>query len=163
LLTAIHGSWRIVIRNHQPIGTREFPGGGGAAQRASADAGKRGLAHPFSIICTGAYAMKKTYQTRMRELREDRDLTQKEVAAILGITQQTYALYEIGAREIPMRHFVALVKYYNLDSRTLLTSKTITCSIINMLHRLKASKSSLCVAQYMTMTFFAFESIKLIK
>jgi len=68
------------------------------------------------LIYTGAYAMEKTYQTRMRELREDRDLTQKEVAAILGITQQTYALYEIGAREIPMRHFVALVKYYKVSA-----------------------------------------------
>lgn len=48
--------------------------------------------------------MKKSYQVRMRELREDRDLTLKEVAAVLGITQQTYALYEIGERDLPIRH-----------------------------------------------------------
>ncbi len=52
----------------------------------------------------------------MRELREDHDLTQKEVAAVLGITQQTYALYEIGERDLPIRHLVALVKYYKVSA-----------------------------------------------
>jgi len=60
--------------------------------------------------------MKKSYQVRMRELREDRDLTQKEVAAILDITQQTYALYEIGERELPIRHLIVLVKYYKISA-----------------------------------------------
>ena len=64
--------------------------------------------------------MKKSYQARMRELREDRDLTQKEVAAVLGITQQTYALYEGGERDLPIRHLMKLVKYYGVNSDYLL-------------------------------------------
>lgn len=64
--------------------------------------------------------MKKSYHIRMRELREDHDLTQKEVAAILGITQQTYGLYEIGGRELPIQHLIALVKYYKVSADYLL-------------------------------------------
>jgi len=60
--------------------------------------------------------MKKSYQVRMRELREDQDLTQKEVAAELGITQQTYALYEVGGRDLPIRHLIALIKYYKVTA-----------------------------------------------
>lgn len=60
--------------------------------------------------------MKKTYQVRMRELREDRDLTQKEVAAALGILQQTYARYETGERALPIHHLLTLVKYYKVSA-----------------------------------------------
>ncbi len=60
--------------------------------------------------------MKKTYQARMRELREDRDLTQKEIAGVLGILQQTYARYETGERALPLHHLLALVKYYKVSA-----------------------------------------------
>lgn len=64
--------------------------------------------------------MKKIYLIRMRELREDHDLTQKEVAAILGILQQTYSRYESGERELPLHHLITLVKYYKVSADYLL-------------------------------------------
>ena len=64
--------------------------------------------------------MKKTYQVRMRELREDHDLTQKEVAGVLGILQQTYARYETGERALPIHHLLTLVKYYKISADYLL-------------------------------------------
>jgi len=50
---------------------------------------------------------------RIKDLREDRDLTQAEVAEILGIRQNTYCQYENGKRQIPLLHLIALAKYYN--------------------------------------------------
>ena len=52
---------------------------------------------------------------RLRDLREDHDLKQDAVAAILGITRQQYQLYESGKRELPMHHFIVLAKYYNVS------------------------------------------------
>ena len=52
------------------------------------------------------------YYPRLKDLREDRDLMQKEVAAILGIDQRVYSNYETGKREIPTRHIITLAKYY---------------------------------------------------
>ena len=53
------------------------------------------------------------YYPRLRDLREDRDLTQKEVAAVLGIDQRVYSNYETGKRELPSRLAVALADYYS--------------------------------------------------
>lgn len=52
---------------------------------------------------------------RLRDLREDADLKQEDVAAVLGITRQQYQLYESGKRELPMHFFVVLAKYYNVS------------------------------------------------
>lgn len=52
---------------------------------------------------------------RLRDLREDSDKTQEEIAKLLGTTQQQYYKYESGMRELPMHHFVALAKYYNVS------------------------------------------------
>lgn len=52
---------------------------------------------------------------RIRDLREDKDKTQNDVAKILSISQQHYALYESGKRELPMHHFIALARYYNVS------------------------------------------------
>jgi len=52
------------------------------------------------------------YYPRLKDLREDRDLMQKEVAAILGIDQRVYSNYETGKREIPTRLVVLLADYY---------------------------------------------------
>ncbi|UQZ90742.1 transcriptional regulator [Deltaproteobacteria bacterium Smac51] len=60
--------------------------------------------------------MKKAYYNRMRELREDHDKKQKEVAAVLGILQQTYARYESGERELPVRHLFTLAEYYKVST-----------------------------------------------
>ena len=51
----------------------------------------------------------KTYVDIIRELREDRDLTQKEVAQYLGTTQQVYSRYENGENELPVRHLAGAV------------------------------------------------------
>lgn len=55
------------------------------------------------------------YYQRIRDLREDKDMTQKEVAAILNITIQQYSLYERGNREIPLHHAITLAKFYRVS------------------------------------------------
>lgn len=52
---------------------------------------------------------------RIRDLREDADLTQKDVAAELSITTQQYSLYERGDREIPFHHVITLAKFYRVS------------------------------------------------
>ena len=56
------------------------------------------------------------YYPRIRDLREDNDLTQKDVAKILLITQQQYSLYEKGYRDIPTTHIITLADYYNTST-----------------------------------------------
>ncbi len=57
----------------------------------------------------------KTYFDRLKDLREDNDLTQREVAAYLKTTQQVYSRYENGLNEIPIRHIIALSNFYNVS------------------------------------------------
>ena len=52
---------------------------------------------------------------RIRHLREDKDLTQKEMAAILNCSQQVYSNYELGQRDIPTEILISLSKYYNVS------------------------------------------------
>ena len=52
---------------------------------------------------------------RLKDTREDLDKKQEEIALVLNITRQQYQLYESGKREMPMHHFVALAKYYNVS------------------------------------------------
>ena len=56
----------------------------------------------------------ETYK-RLRDLREDADLTQKAVGALLNTTQQQYAKYELGVQEIPTRHLITLADYYDVS------------------------------------------------
>lgn len=56
------------------------------------------------------------YQKRLRDLREDHDLTQKKVAALLGTSQTMYARYERGASELPLRHLIALCRIYHVSA-----------------------------------------------
>ncbi len=53
--------------------------------------------------------------TRLRDLREDADLTQKQAGALLNTTQQQYAKYERGVQEIPTRHLITLADYYDVS------------------------------------------------
>ena len=55
------------------------------------------------------------YYQRIKDLREDNDKSQSEVAKLLGISQQHYSLYEKGDRELPMHHFITLAKFYNVS------------------------------------------------
>ena len=52
----------------------------------------------------------------MRDLREDHDKTQQEIAEILGTSQTMYARYERGANELPIHHLIALCKYYGVSA-----------------------------------------------
>ena len=53
---------------------------------------------------------------RIRDLREDHDLTQKEVAAYLHIKQNTYSQYENGQRQLPLECLIALAKLYKTST-----------------------------------------------
>ena len=53
---------------------------------------------------------------RIRDLREDSDLTQKQVAEYLNIKQNTYSQYENGQRQIPIDALIALARYYGTST-----------------------------------------------
>lgn len=53
---------------------------------------------------------------RIKDLREDNDKYQREIAKILDISQQYYSEYEKGKREIPIRHLKTLCIYYNVSA-----------------------------------------------
>jgi transcriptional regulator with XRE-family HTH domain len=55
-----------------------------------------------------------TYR-RIRDLREDRDLTQKEMAQILNCSQQAYSNYELGQRDIPTDILIKLSNFYHVS------------------------------------------------
>ena len=57
---------------------------------------------------------------RIKELREDRDKTQQEVAAFLCVAQNTYCNYENGKREIPIALLIRLSQYYGVNLEYLL-------------------------------------------
>ncbi len=52
---------------------------------------------------------------RIRDLREDSDKTQKELANILNCSQQVYSNYELGQRDIPTDILIKLSKHYNVS------------------------------------------------
>ncbi len=56
------------------------------------------------------------YYPRLKDLRKDRDLGQKELAAFLGIDQRVYSNYETGKREIPTRFVIKLADFYKTSS-----------------------------------------------
>lgn len=62
------------------------------------------------------------YPEKLRGLREDNDLTQTQVAHVLGTSQTMYARYERGANELPIRHFITLCKFYNVSADYLLNT-----------------------------------------
>lgn len=62
----------------------------------------------------------KTYIDRIRELREDHDLKQRDIAKILQTTQQVYSRYEKGENELPIRHLITLSRYYRVSTDYLL-------------------------------------------
>lgn len=55
------------------------------------------------------------YFKRLKDLREDKDYLQKDVAKILGITQQYYSQYELGKYTIPTELLIKLAKEYNVS------------------------------------------------
>ncbi|MDD7221666.1 MAG: helix-turn-helix transcriptional regulator [Eubacteriales bacterium] len=65
----------------------------------------------------------KHYHDIIRELREDRDLTQSDIAKVLGTTQQVYSRYEKGINEMPVRHIITLCKFYQVSADEILGLK----------------------------------------
>ncbi|MBE6556818.1 MAG: helix-turn-helix transcriptional regulator [Ruminococcaceae bacterium] len=60
------------------------------------------------------------YRKRMRDLREDADLTQQQVANALGTSQTMYARYERGANALPIHHLLTLCELYDVSADYLL-------------------------------------------
>lgn len=54
--------------------------------------------------------------SRVRDLREDRDMTQRELAAHLCCSQQVYSNYELGQRDIPTDILIKLSKFYGVST-----------------------------------------------
>ena len=52
---------------------------------------------------------------RLRDLREDFEKSQEEIAKVIGTSQSYYAQYENGKRAIPFDRVVALARYYNVS------------------------------------------------
>ena len=64
--------------------------------------------------------MQEYYYPRLKDIREDNDKTQKDIAEVLNTTYQYYSAYERGVRDIPSHHIITLSKYYNVSTDYLL-------------------------------------------
>lgn len=53
------------------------------------------------------------YFKRLKDLRVDKDLLQKDISAVLNISQTVYSRYERGFQTIPVEHLIALADFYN--------------------------------------------------
>ena len=62
---------------------------------------------------------------RLRELREEQELSQAEMANKLGVSQQTYSRYESHTTEIPLKLLIALAEYYDTSTDYLLGIKNV--------------------------------------
>ena len=56
-----------------------------------------------------------SHYPRLRDLREDSDKRQEDIAEILETAREQYNRYELGKQELPMHHFITLAKYYNVS------------------------------------------------
>lgn len=59
-------------------------------------------------------------QLRLRDFREDKDMSQAEMAKLLGVSQQTYSRYESHTTEIPLELLIWLAEYYGTSTDYLL-------------------------------------------
>ena len=57
---------------------------------------------------------------RLKDIREDRDITQKEIADYLHVRQNTYSQYESGKRQLPIEVLIALARFYQVTTDYLL-------------------------------------------
>ena len=58
----------------------------------------------------------KEYVRRLRDLRTDRELSQVQIAVILGTTKNQVGKYERGEQEMPIRHLITLCDYYGVSA-----------------------------------------------
>lgn len=70
------------------------------------------------------------FYQRIRDMREDSDKTQEEIAALLGTTRQQYARWESGQWQMPIEHYKTLARYYNV-------SVDFLCGLISKPHKLQ--------------------------
>lgn len=56
------------------------------------------------------------YFQRLKDLREDRDMKQVQIAELLGIQQTVYSRYERGFQNIPIEHLIFLADYYDVST-----------------------------------------------
>lgn len=56
------------------------------------------------------------YYPRLKDLRDDNDLTQQQIAEVLGIDQRVYSNYETGKRDIPTKFIVLLAEFYHTST-----------------------------------------------
>ena len=68
----------------------------------------------LSILLRGGSRI--DYIKIMRDLREDADKTQQQIADYLGTSQTMYARYERGANELPIHHLIKLCEFYNVSA-----------------------------------------------
>lgn len=55
------------------------------------------------------------YMERIRALREDKDMTQSQIAQLLKVGQKTYSDYELGKTRIPVESLIVLAQFYNVS------------------------------------------------
>lgn len=60
------------------------------------------------------------FHERLKNTRTDKDIGQKEIAAVLGIAQQQYSLYETGKRSLPIDYLPAICQYLGVSADYLL-------------------------------------------
>ena len=68
----------------------------------------------------GSAVLMKSYNERLKELRIDQDLRQRDVAEILHITREQYILYETGKRQMKLDQLTALCRYYQVSADSVL-------------------------------------------
>ena len=78
------------------------------------------------MVGYGRHEVREMYYPRLRDLREDHDLLQKEVAALLGINQRVYSNYETGKREIPTHLLLLLADHYRTSTDYILGRTDVT-------------------------------------
>lgn len=61
-----------------------------------------------------------SYAKRLRDLREDLDIKQENIAKVLHTTQSYYSKYELGKRPLPIEHLITLCKLYDVSADYLL-------------------------------------------
>lgn len=59
--------------------------------------------------------MSDYYHQRLKDLRDDHDMTQADVARLLNTAREQYNKYETGKQELPMHHLITLARFYNVS------------------------------------------------
>lgn len=65
------------------------------------------------------------YLRQLKDLREDNELRQEDIAKVLNITRQKYSLYELGKRTLPIDLLKQLAEFYNTSTDYILKRETI--------------------------------------